>query len=137
MSERIINSPEEMKRFAAEVASGAKAGDIFCLTGSLGAGKTTFAQGFIESLQDIREPVTSPTFNLVQVYKTRKTPIYHCDLYRLKNEGEFYNLGLDDAFDSAIVLIEWPQVARHLLPRDSKNITIETINDTSRKVTLS
>ncbi len=136
MKEFIIRSAEEMKVFAGDIASRAEPGDVYCLAGNLGAGKTTFAQGFISSLQDTKEPVTSPTFNLVQIYKTARFPVYHCDFYRLKSENEFMNLGLEDAFDSAVTLIEWPEMIGGFLPEGSKYIKIEMLQDGTRKVTI-
>ena len=137
MKEFIIKSVDEMKAFAGELASKAKAGDVYCLKGNLGAGKTTFAQGFIGALQEQKEPVTSPTFNLVQIYKAKNFSVYHCDFYRLKSDNEFNNLGLDDAFKSAITLIEWPDIAAKLLPKNCRTIEIETIDDSTRKIKLS
>lgn len=136
MNEIIIKSPEEMQSFAAGLALKARAGDVFCLLGNLGAGKTTFAQGFINAIKKNNEPVTSPTFNLVQIYNTEKFPVYHCDFYRLKNENEFMNLGLEDAFDSGVTLIEWPDIAKKFLPKNSKYINIEVLEDGSRKIII-
>jgi tRNA threonylcarbamoyladenosine biosynthesis protein TsaE len=134
----IINSPEEMKAYAAQVAAEAKAGDVYALKGNLGAGKTTFAQGFIGALQANKEVVTSPTFNLVQQYKTNKDfDIWHCDFYRLKNENEFINLGVEDAFKSSVTLIEWPQIAAQFLPKNTRYIEIENLGGDSRQIKFS
>jgi tRNA threonylcarbamoyladenosine biosynthesis protein TsaE len=134
MNKTIIKTADEMKSFAGDIASRAKAGDVYCLKGDLGSGKTTFAQGFISSLQERKEPVTSPTFNLVQIYKAKDFYIYHCDLYRLKDKNEFMNLGLDDAFGKEVVLIEWPEIAEDFIPRNAKHIEIKTLEDGSREV---
>jgi len=136
LQEIIIRTAEEMRNFAAEIAQRAKPGDVYCLKGELGAGKTTFAQGFISALQEEKDIVTSPTFNLVQIYKARNFNIYHCDLYRLENEDEFIQLGLDDAFRDAVTLIEWPEIAERFLPRDAKYITIKNSASDQRKILI-
>ncbi len=136
MSEVILKTPEEMKTYAAQLALQARAGDVYCLKGNLGAGKTTFAQGFISALLQVAEPITSPTFNLVQIYKTKNFLVYHCDLYRLKNENEFINLGLDDAFIYGVTLIEWPEMAEGFMPKNAKYINIEALPDESRKINI-
>lgn len=137
--EIIINSEQQMKNFASELALNAKKGDVFALKGNLGVGKTTFTQGFISILQNnelkISEPVTSPTFNLIQVYKTvLGIDVWHCDLYRLKNQAELYDLGLEDAFESAITLIEWPEIAADILPKNTLYIDIKMNSNGGRVV---
>lgn len=127
-----ISTLEEMKNFAAELAAGARPGDVFALKGNLGAGKTTFSQFFINSLSEKSQAVTSPTFNLIQIYKTKKFDIWHCDFYRLKSDREFENLGIEDAFRSAVTLIEWPEIATHLLPKNTKYIEIQLQPDGTR-----
>ena len=83
------------------------------LEGGLGAGKTTFAQFFIQRLlNDKQQSVSSPTFNIVQIYDTTKGSIWHVDLYRIKNESEIFELGLLEAMHECICLIEWPQILR-------------------------
>ncbi len=134
MTSTKINTLEEMKSFAAEIAAGARPGDVYALKGNLGAGKTTFSQFFINSLSEKEQTVTSPTFNLIQIYKTKKFDIWHCDFYRLKSEKEFENLGIEDAFSSAVTLIEWPEIAAHLLPKNTKHIEIQLQPDGSRTI---
>jgi len=140
--ESICKTAEELKALAANMASHAKAGDVFAITGNLGAGKTTFAQGFINSLLEKEENITSPTFNIIQLYHSKKdgqgssTPIYHCDLYRIKNINEAINLGIEDTFHGAITLIEWPEVAASILPRNTISIEIHTFAGDHRKVVV-
>jgi len=93
---------------AETLAERANGGDLFALTGDLGAGKSTFARAFIRAaLEDPDADVPSPTFTLVQSYAA--TPeIHHTDLYRLKDPDEVYELGLDEERDTSVLLVEWP-----------------------------
>lgn len=85
-------------------------GDTLLLQGTLGAGKTTLARAIIQSAlgPDLAEDVPSPTYTLVQTYDTLRGPIWHCDLYRISHADEVVELGLSEAFETAICLIEWP-----------------------------
>ncbi len=94
--------------FAEDVSLALKPGDCLCLSGDLGAGKSTFARALIRAMAaGEREDVPSPTFTLVQTYEA-DIAIWHADLYRLSAEDEVYELGLDEAFETAAALIEWP-----------------------------
>lgn len=117
-------SEEEMQRHAAALASQCRAGDCLLLVGDLGAGKTSFARGFIRALCGPQTEVTSPTFTLLQSYTTPKGELWHFDLYRLKSPAELPELGLDEALATGITLIEWPQIAAEHLPQDALTIHI-------------
>ena len=94
---------------AGRLAHLAEAGDIIGLAGDLGAGKTTFARAFICARMGPVD-VPSPTFTLVQIYENDGgAPVWHFDLYRLEDSEEIYELGIEEAFGSAICLIEWPE----------------------------
>lgn len=98
---------------AAALAGRARAGTVILLSGGLGAGKSTFARAFIRSLTSPTEEVPSPTFTLVQQYGPvshggEALEIWHTDLYRLGDPDEVLELGLDEAFESAVCLVEWP-----------------------------
>ena len=140
----ISRSLEETMAFAAEMASQAKAGDIICLSGNLGAGKTAFAKGFAKGL-GVSGHVNSPTFTLMQIYEDGRLPLYHFDLYRL---AEFLEEGiqidadtLDDIGffeyleDEAICLIEWAEYAIDLIPSNASWVKIEILDD-FRKITV-
>lgn len=100
------SSLQEKARFFAENCS---PGDIFLLEGDLGAGKTTFARHFIQTLMGAQESVPSPTFTLCQTYGTPRGPLCHYDLYRLRSSEELEELGFMDHMVGHILLIEWPE----------------------------
>jgi len=113
-------------RLAARVAVRARAGDVIGLSGGLGAGKTAFARAFIRALPGgaaIGE-VPSPTFTLVQVYELDRATVWHVDLYRLTRPEEAWELGLEEAFATAIALIEWPERLGDALPPDRLEVAL-------------
>lgn len=110
---------EEVERLAHVLAPLCRRGDVLALSGELGSGKTVFARAFIRTLAG--EPaleVPSPTFTLAQRYPVKAPcpPVWHVDLYRLRDEGELRELGLEDAIAEGVVLIEWPGKAKRRLP---------------------
>jgi tRNA threonylcarbamoyl adenosine modification protein YjeE len=92
--------------------------DVLALEGPLGAGKTTFVRALLQALDDGIRDVPSPTFTLVQLYETPLFPVYHFDLYRLKNEDELDELGWDDARGEGVMVVEWPEHAGKRMPKD-------------------
>ncbi len=130
-------SEAEMRRLSGALAPRLKAGDVLRLQGALGAGKTVFARGIIQTLAGADEEVPSPTFSLVQTYDTRPAPIWHLDLYRLEKPNDIWELGLEDALETAISLIEWPDKADALVPPCALTVEIALIAETGRKVTFS
>lgn len=103
----------------------AKKGDIFCLNGDLGVGKTVFTQGFAAGL-GITEPVSSPTFTILQQYDEGRLPLYHFDVYRIGDVSEMDEVGYEDCFyGDGVTLIEWPERIRELLPEHVVTVTIE------------
>jgi tRNA threonylcarbamoyladenosine biosynthesis protein TsaE len=115
-----LASRAETERAAAILAGLSRRRDILALWGDLGAGKTTFARGFIAALSPETGEVPSPTFTLVQTYPARigtdEVEIWHFDLYRLKQPQEAYELAIEEAFATGIALIEWPENLGGLLP---------------------
>ena len=104
----------------------AKKGDIFCLNGDLGVGKTVFTQGFAAGL-GITEPVNSPTFTILQQYDEGRLPLYHFDVYRIADPDEMADIGYEEYFFSGdgVCLVEWPGQIEELLPEEARWIRIE------------
>ncbi|BBK29426.1 tRNA (adenosine(37)-N6)-threonylcarbamoyltransferase complex ATPase subunit type 1 TsaE [Allostella humosa] len=125
------------ERLAAALARLSRSGDTIALSGDLGAGKTALARAFIrQRLGRPDEEVPSPTFTLVQTYGEVEDEIWHADLYRLARPDEAIELGLEDAFGHAIVLIEWPDRIAGLLPRDRLEVAIGFDAGQVRQATL-
>jgi tRNA threonylcarbamoyladenosine biosynthesis protein TsaE len=123
-------------RLAAAVAKIVQAGDVIALHGTLGAGKTSFARGFIAALGGGPE-VPSPTFTLVQIYDVAPAPVWHFDLYRTSAPDEALELGIEEAFVEAISLIEWPERLGSLLPSERLDIALDFgAGETERHATL-
>lgn len=118
---------------AARLAAVLRPGDVVALSGDLGAGKTSFARGVLRGLGWGGE-VPSPTFTLVQTYAT-SPPVWHVDLYRLASADETEALGLDDAWDEAVVLIEWPERLGHRLPDTALRLRLDGAGDATRRLT--
>ncbi len=117
-----LHSPEETAALATKLGSQLCAGDVLLLSGSIGAGKTHFARALIQSLLPVPEDVPSPTFTLVQVYDTPEAELWHADLYRLSSADEAIELGLVDAFETAICLVEWPDRLGSLAPSNALHL---------------
>ena len=122
-------SEQEVRTCAAVLASLARTGDVIALSGDLGAGKTVFAKAFVRALTNENEDVPSPTFTLVQIYDGRrggeKLTVWHFDLYRLKSAEEIYETGFEEALSDGVSLIEWPERAGGLLPRNRLTVRLE------------
>lgn len=119
------NRPEETFDLGKRLGEAAKPGDIYCLDGDLGVGKTVFTQGFAAGLA-ITEPVNSPTFTIVQVYEEGRLPLYHFDVYRIGDPEEMDEIGYEDYFfGNGVSLIEWASLIDELLPENAARILIE------------
>ena len=117
-------SAEETFEYGRQCGLLAQAGQVFCLYGDLGVGKTVFTQGFAAGL-GIKEPVNSPTFTIVQVYDAEK-PLYHFDMYRIEDEDELEMIGYEDYFfGQGVCLVEWANNVEDVIPKEAKWITIE------------
>lgn len=127
---------DDTEMLARAIAGDAAPGDVFCLQGPLGAGKSVFARGFIRALCGEDTDVPSPTFTLVQTYDGRTGPIAHFDLYRLEDAGEVLELDWDDAMAGSICLVEWPERAGTFLPQRRIDVVFEPSENESRIITV-
>lgn len=133
--ERTLANVPATDRLAAALAPLLQVGDVVCLRGDLGSGKTTFARGLLRAL-GVTDEVASPTFNLVLTYDTAAGPLWHFDLYRLEAPEDAYELGIEDALADAVVVIEWPERLGPLLPADRVDIALAIAGDEIRQATL-
>ena len=118
-------SPEETYELGRKIGLQARPGQVYTLTGDLGVGKTVFTQGVAAGL-GITEPVSSPTFTIVQVYEEGRLPFYHFDVYRIGDIEEMEEIGYDDYFfGEGICLIEWAELIEEILPENRISITIQ------------
>lgn len=126
MTEIVLDGLAATEDLAARIAALARPGDVIALEGPLGAGKTAFARGFIRACARAEgrapEEVPSPTFTLVQDYEFARFTVHHFDLYRIANAREARELGLEDAREDGVVLIEWPERLGVELPIDRLHI---------------
>jgi tRNA threonylcarbamoyladenosine biosynthesis protein TsaE len=118
----------------ARLAALTQPGDVILLEGPIGAGKSCLARAFIRSRLGREEEVPSPTFTLVQVYEADGVEIWHADLYRLTYPDEVWELGLDDAFQTAICLVEWPDRLGAHVPPGALHIRLEAKGEGRRAV---
>ena len=117
--------PEETYELGKKMGEEAVPGQVICLNGDLGVGKTVFTQGFAAGL-GIEGPVNSPTFTIVQQYGEGRLPLYHFDVYRIGDISEMDEIGYEDCFyGSGVSLIEWSELIEELLPERAVHVTIE------------
>lgn len=119
------NSEKETRGLGFRLAREARPGNVYTLTGDLGVGKTVFTKGFAEGL-GITEPVSSPTFTIVQQYDSGRLPFYHFDVYRIGDVEEMDEVGYEDCFyGEGVTMIEWAQLVQEILPSHRIKILIE------------
>ena len=118
-------TPEETFDLGFKRGQEAEAGQVYCLEGDLGVGKTVFAQGFAKGL-GIAEAVNSPTFTILQSYEEGRLPFYHFDVYRIADVEEMDEIGYEDCFyGDGVSLVEWPGRIREIIPENAVWISIE------------
>ena len=110
-------------------------GDVVTLEGSIGIGKTTFIRALLETLGCIEE-VPSPTFNLLHTYELGSVTFWHFDLFRIERLTDVYELGIEDALENGICLIEWPKIMAKLLPTERLELEFFYQEERSRRVSL-
>ena len=119
------NNAKETFELGVRIGKEAKAGDVYTLIGDLGVGKTVFTQGMAKGLE-IDEPISSPTFTIVQVYEEGRLPFYHFDVYRICDVEEMDEIGYEDyIYGQGVSLIEWSDLIEEILPKKRREITIE------------
>ena len=119
------NTAKETYDFGKSMGEQAKPGTVYTLIGDLGVGKTVFTQGLAKGLE-IQEPVSSPTFTIVQVYEEGRLPLYHFDVYRIGDAEEMEEIGYEDYFyGEGVSLIEWANLIEEILPEKYTEIKIE------------
>jgi tRNA threonylcarbamoyladenosine biosynthesis protein TsaE len=130
----ITSSPEQTWRVGQILGSRLQPGDIVCLYGDLGAGKTSFSYGIALGLEVKEQYITSPTFTFVNEYKGR-VPFYHIDLYRLKDPEELESIGFEEYIDSdGVTVIEWAERAEDDLPEERLSVYLNYIDEHSREI---
>ena len=118
-------TPEDTFTIGKKLAETVRPGEIYTLNGDLGVGKTVFTKGLAAGL-GIKEPVTSPTFTILQEYESGRLPLYHFDVYRIGDPEEMDEIGYEDYFyGHGICLIEWAELIEELIPEGAISITIE------------
>jgi tRNA threonylcarbamoyladenosine biosynthesis protein TsaE len=131
----ISHGAAQTQRLGARLGELLEPGDVLLLEGDLGAGKTVLAQGLAQGLA-IEDPVTSPTFTLIHEYEGR-LPFYHVDLYRLAGDADAAAIGLEEyLYGDGVTVIEWPDRAGRLLPREHLAIALRPIAETKRALRL-
>ena len=130
----ISNSVAETIAAGRTYGRNAAKGDVFALTGDLGAGKTQFVKGFVTGLESAAE-VTSPTFVLVHEYEDGRLPVYHFDFYRLDNKEAVLRIGFDDyVFGDGVSLVEWADRYPDLIPPEARWLSFELKGENSRVI---
>ena len=130
-----LKDESETLRLAESMASHLSPGMNLYLKGELGSGKTTFVRGVLRGL-GYQDKVKSPTYTLVEPYSLEKFTIHHFDLYRFKNDTEWDEAGFREYFNNtSICLVEWPEKAYPLFPKPFVWVTIETLDENTRKLT--
>ncbi len=137
--EVISDSAEMTEKIAEKYAQSINSPTVISLVGDLGAGKTTFTKGFAKGL-GVKELITSPTFTIMNDYKSGRLPLYHFDMYRLNGKDEASNLGFDEYFDlrklDGVVVCEWAENVLGLLPSLHVEIIFEKIDENKRKIKI-
>src|ERR1700749_3279066 len=131
-----LPDPAATVALGGRIAKGLETGDAVALEGDLGAGKTTLARAILRAL-GVTEDVPSPTFTLVQIYETPLLTVRHYDLYRIEKVSEIAELGIDEAIEDGIALVEWPERADGRLPGALLHVGLRATDANARTALLS
>jgi len=131
----ITTSPEETEKLGAALAQCLKPGTVIAYTGDLGAGKTAFTRGLARGL-GIRDPVTSPTYTIVNEYLSGRLPLFHFDMYRLSCSDDLFDIGWEDYLErGGVCAVEWSENVADALA-DAIGVCIEKTGENSRRITV-
>ena len=134
MEKQRSKSVEETLDIAEKYSKTVQSGDVICLKGNLGAGKTHFVKGFVRGFGISETVVSSPTFTIINEYEGER-PVYHFDCYRLEHPEEALEIGAEEYFyGDGVCIVEWPERILGILPTEVKNVTIETISENEREI---
>ena len=133
--EFITNSPTETEKVGEAMGKRLQPGDVIAYRGDLGAGKTAFTRGLAKGL-GAAEPVTSPTYTIVNEYLTGRIPLFHFDMYRLPSSDSLFDIGWDDYLErGGVCAVEWSENVEDAL-EDPILVTIEKLGETARRITV-
>lgn len=134
MEKRLSNSPDETIGIAKKYSRAVNSGDVVCLYGELGSGKTHFVRGFVQGFGISGDVVTSPTFTIINEYDG-DTPIFHFDCYRLEHYREAVEIGAEEYLHgNGVCIVEWPDRISELLPPDAHKITLNVLDKEKREI---
>ncbi len=132
----ISKSEKDTYKIAKKFERTLSGGEVVILNGDLGAGKTTFTKGLAKAL-GITENVTSPTFTLMNIYTSGRLKLYHFDMYRIEDESEAQELGLDEFFyGNGVCMIEWAENIKNMLPKNLITINITKLGENKREIEI-
>ena len=130
------HSPAETRALGNQLSRLLQPGDVLCLWGDLGAGKSELTRGIAEGL-GVSGPVTSPSFTIMNVYSDGRAPLYHFDWYRLESSEELYEMGMDEYLGGdGVAVVEWPGVCPDAMPETRLDVTLTPLDETDREITL-
>jgi tRNA threonylcarbamoyladenosine biosynthesis protein TsaE len=136
MASILSKSPHQTRELGRKLGALLQPGDLLCLQGDLGAGKTTFTQGLAEGWGSL-DPVSSPTFVMVNLYRAQDgTPLYHMDAYRIESLPEAAQIGIDDMLAEGALILEWPERIEALLSKERIWLTLTHISETEREIAI-
>lgn len=129
----VSRSLSDTIKIGRKLAHGLRRGDIICLSGQLGSGKTVLTKGIAEGIGFKKEAVVSPTFVIIRQYDKGKLPLYHFDLYRLRSPEDIQSLGYEEYFfGEGVTVVEWSDKLKHLMPKEYLSIEVEIKTETDR-----
>lgn len=129
-------SPEQTEQLGQQLAQLLRPGDVIAYQGDLGAGKTAFTRGLARGL-GISEPVTSPTYTIVNEYLSGRLPLFHFDMYRLTSAEDLFDIGWEDYLSrGGVCAVEWSENIADALPADAIQVRIERVDDMTRRITV-